>query len=41
MDAQVKKILRTSFLQFPNGEMIERQKDELERINMSYSMVRE
>ena len=41
MDAQVNKILKTSFNHFPNGQSIEAQKGELERINMSYTMVRE
>ena len=40
MDAQIKKILKTSFSYFPSGNAIENKKQELERIESSYEMIR-
>lgn len=40
MDAQINKILKTSFLQFPSGATIEQLKDSLERINSSYNVTK-
>lgn len=41
MDAQINKILTTSFAHFPNGQAIQIQKEELSRINDSYNMIRD
>ena len=41
MDAQVRLILKMKFAGYPNKEAIERQVEELERIDQSYQMVRE
>lgn len=41
MDQQVNMLLKMNFTNFPNKEALERQRQELDRINQSYLMVRE
>lgn len=41
MDAQINLVLNMKFAEYPNREALERQIDELERINRSYLLVRE
>lgn len=40
MDLQIKKLLRTNFSDFPNYSQIKYLIEELERINLSYEIVR-
>ncbi len=40
MDLQIKKLLKTKFDDFPNASQIKYQLEELERINMSYEMIK-